>query len=66
MMVHNYDLHNILDWPSLQMGSSSDAKILKTSLAVDFSYQQNSFSVEDILEDGKVDSKKVSKWWLPN
>ena len=47
------------------MGSSSDVEILETHLAVDFSYQQsppNSFSVEDILQDGKVDYEKVSKW----
>jgi len=40
------------------MGSSSDPEILKTLLAVDFSYRQSlaaSFFVEDIWQDGKVD-----------
>jgi len=50
---------------SRSSGNSSDAEFLDTPLAVFFSFEQSpieSFSVEDIWEDGKVDSMKVSKW----
>jgi len=65
VMVNCNDLHNRLEWPSLQMGSFSDVEILETPLAIDFSYQQShsdSFSAEGIWEGGKVNPEKVSKW----
>ena len=54
---------------ALKLSSGSSEKSLdaelETPLAVDYSFRQSqvgSFSVEDIWEDGKVDSRKVSKW----
>ena len=71
-----FDVHNNLpcELPreviddALMLSSGSSEKSLnaelETPLAVDYSFRQSqvgSFSVEDIWEDGKVDSRKVSK-----
>jgi len=65
MMVKSVDLHNRLDWPSLQMGNSSDAR-KETPLAVDFSYQLLTRSLWKA--SGRVARLILRRFsgWLPN